>query len=96
MQIAMYPEALRNLKNTLMPNVLTDYLHELCQRFHRFYDECKIVGSDQQLSRLTLCIAADNIVIHGLFLLGISLPPPMSSLSSPPSSSLPPLSPPSE
>lgn len=76
--ISLYPAVVRSAKSSLLPHQLCDYLFGLCQDFHRFYEECRVIGSEPHhlQKRLVICQAVDNVLMHALFLLGISLPPP--------------------
>lgn len=61
------------------PYMLTVYLQELSELFHKFYDEHRVLGEDEKLSfaRLSLCGATRTVLATGLGLLGISLPEKM-------------------
>jgi arginyl-tRNA synthetase len=56
----------------LGPNRLTDYLYELSEKFTSFYVECKVLGSEQQASRLLLCEATAVVIRQVFTLLGIT------------------------
>ena len=58
------------------PNYLTTYLHELAQKFSRFYASCPVLAADadQRPSRLLLCDLTARTIKHGLtHLLGIEV-----------------------
>jgi arginyl-tRNA synthetase len=62
------------------PHRLCSYLFELAQAFSRFYEECPVLGADDEAtraSRLTLCHATLAVLDRGLDLLGIPAPPEM-------------------
>jgi len=61
------------------PYMLTVYLQELAETFHRFYDLHKVLGEDDRLTkaRLSLIEAARIIINSGLRLLGVSTPEKM-------------------
>ena len=65
--------------NTLDPYMLTVYLQELAEGFHKFYDTHRVLGQDNQLTqaRLTLIEAARIVFALGLGLLGVSRPEKM-------------------
>ena len=65
--------------NTLDPYMVTVYLQELAESFHRFYDSHRVLGEDQRLTkaRLTLIEAIRIIIACGLDLLGVSKPQTM-------------------
>lgn len=55
------------------------YLEELAALFHRFYTECRIIGSEKNLAeaRIALCIAAQTTLRNGLSILGVNAPEKM-------------------
>ncbi len=62
------------------PCALTGYLLELATSFHRFYDQRKIISTDDletSSERLTLCNATRIVLSSGLKLLGVSAPESM-------------------
>ncbi len=65
--------------NTLDPHMLTVYLQEVAEAFHKFYDQHRVLGKDQALTkaRLGLIGAAKVVLACGLGLLGISRPEKM-------------------
>ncbi|MCX6173250.1 MAG: arginine--tRNA ligase [Ignavibacteriales bacterium] len=60
-------------------NRITSYLEELAALFHRFYTECRIIGSEKKLAeaRIALCIAVQTVIRNGLSILGVSAPEKM-------------------
>lgn len=52
------------------------YLVELAALFHRFYTECRIIGSEKNLAeaRIALCIATQTTLRNGLSILGVNAP----------------------
>jgi len=58
------------------PHKLANYLEELASSFHKFYTECRIIGSEEKLAsaRISLIIAVKYALQIGLKLLGISAP----------------------
>jgi arginyl-tRNA synthetase len=65
--------------NTQDPYMLTVYLQELAETFHKFYDLHRVLGDDDTLTkvRLSLIEAAKVVIAKGLDLLGISKPEKM-------------------
>jgi len=65
--------------HTQDPYMLTCYLQELAEAFHKFYDQHRVLGEDDSLTKARLClIEATKIVLAtGLELLGISKPEKM-------------------
>jgi len=64
---------------TLDPYMITVYLQELSEAFHRFYDRHRVLNQDPQLSqaRLVLVQATQSLLAAGLSLLGVSQPDKM-------------------
>jgi arginyl-tRNA synthetase len=56
----------------LTPNRLTDYLYSLSEAFTAFYTDCKVLGSEQEDSRLILVEATARIMRQCFKLLGIT------------------------
>jgi arginyl-tRNA synthetase len=74
-----FPYILNICLNTLDPYMLTVYLQELSETFHKFYDLHRVLGQTDALTRARLAlIKATKIVIStGLELLGVSKPEKM-------------------
>jgi len=64
---------------TLDPYMLTVYLQETAESFHKFYDRHRVLGTDQDLTaaRTSLIKAARIVLATGLGLLGVSAPEKM-------------------
>jgi arginyl-tRNA synthetase len=58
------------------PNTLANYLYELANTFHAFYEACPVLKSEgaQKASRLELCELSARLLKTGLGLLGIEVP----------------------
>jgi arginyl-tRNA synthetase len=65
--------------SALDPYFVTIYLQELAEGFHKFYDQHRVLGEDEQLSqaRLALIQAVKLVLALGLELLGVSCPEKM-------------------
>jgi len=61
------------------PHRIANYLIELSGAFHSFYAECRIIGSEYNLSeaRLALSLAVQKLLRIGLTILGINAPDKM-------------------
>ncbi len=57
-------------------NRLATYAIELARTYHHFYDACRVIQADKQLSlaRLALCVAARTALQSVLEILGVSAP----------------------
>ena len=51
---------------------LTDYVYELSERFNAFYVECKVLGSEEESSRLQLVEATARVMRQCFSLLGLT------------------------
>jgi len=58
------------------PNLLANYLYELANTFHAFYEACPVLKSEgaQRAARLELCAVSARLLKTGLGLLGIEVP----------------------
>ncbi len=71
LQIRRFGESLKSMEDELLPNRLTDYLYQLAEKFHSFFRDCRVEGSEEELSRLLLCDQTADIIEEGLSILGI-------------------------
>ena len=71
LKIAQFGEALEAAEAELAPSHVCTYLHELAQRFHAFYDACKVVGHPRHTPRLALALATDAVLSQAYALLGL-------------------------
>lgn len=64
---------------TLDPYMVTVYLQELSETFHKFYDLHRVLGQDDALTQARLCLIEGTRIVlaAGLDLLGISKPQKM-------------------
>lgn len=77
--IAKFENCLLVAEIQLDPYCLTTYLQELAERFHRFYDNVRVLVEDRGLrdARLALILGCKNIIALGLKLSGVSAPEKM-------------------
>ena len=61
------------------PHKLASYLEVLASLFHKFYTECRIIGSEKDLAeaRIALIMAVKNLLKNGLSILSINAPEKM-------------------
>lgn len=71
LHLRQFGEVLESMTKDLLPNRLCDYLYALAEKFHAFFRDCRVEGSDQEESRLLLCEATSRILHKGLELLGL-------------------------
>ena len=62
--------------NDFRPNLLANYLFELANSFHAFYEACPVLKVEEpaRASRLALCKITAHTLQRGLDLLGIEVP----------------------
>jgi arginyl-tRNA synthetase len=77
MTIHKFSGVVQKSAENFAPNILCNYLFDLAQKFNLFYQKCKIIGSEQQNSRLSLTMAVGAVLENGLNLLGIQAPKQM-------------------
>lgn len=70
--LVKFPEAIEDMLEELMPNRITEYLYSLSEVFTSFYTECKVLGSEQEQSRLLLVEATARVMRQCFSLLGIT------------------------
>ena len=78
-ELARYPEVLQSAASHYDPHLLANYLRELANAFHSYYNEHRVLVDDENLrnARLQLSIAVRQVVRNGLELLGVSAPEAM-------------------
>lgn len=61
------------------PHKVASYLENLASLFHKFYTECRIIGSDKDLAeaRIALILAVKTVLKNGLNILGVNAPEKM-------------------
>jgi arginyl-tRNA synthetase len=78
-RLCQFAEIVPQVLNDFRPNILANYLFELANNFHGFYEACPVLKSDEPLrsSRLALCDLTGRVLHRGLDLLGIRVPEKM-------------------
>jgi len=74
-----YPEKLEDIARTFEIQLLPYYLIDLSKAFHAFYDSCRVLSEDKELTlaRLSLVDCVRLIINDGLSILGVSAPEKM-------------------
>ncbi|MGM0413869.1 MAG: arginine--tRNA ligase [Bacillota bacterium] len=77
--IARYPDQLELAADRRAPHMIANYAHELAGAFHGFYNSCRVIIDDKNLSlaRLQLVRAAKIVLENVLKVLGVSAPEEM-------------------
>ena len=78
-RLCQFAEIVPTVLNDFRPNVLANYLFELANSFHAFYEACPVLKADEAArgSRLALCKLTARVLQRGLDLLGIEVPEKM-------------------
>ena len=78
-RLCQFAEVVPQVLNDFRPNILANYLFELANSFHAFYEACPVLKSEEPVrsSRLALCDLAGRVLQRGLDLLGIKVPEKM-------------------
>ncbi|PYI91893.1 MAG: arginine--tRNA ligase [Verrucomicrobia bacterium] len=79
LKLCQFAETVPTVVNDFRPNLLANYLYELANAFHTFYEACPVLKSEEPLrsSRLALCELTGRVLAKGLDLLGIKVPEKM-------------------
>lgn len=78
--IQKFGEAVEVAALSYSPNVVTEYLFELCQLFNNFYQKYRILNASSEQEkefRLALTATIGIVIKQGLYLLGIAAPEKM-------------------
>jgi arginyl-tRNA synthetase len=78
-RLCQFAEIVPQVLNDFRPNILANYLFEVANSFHTFYEACPVLKSDEpaRSSRLALCDLTAQVLYRGLDLLGIKVPEKM-------------------
>ena len=76
LELLRFPDAVASVADEYRPNLLTNYLFELANRFATFFEACPVLKADNEEdrdSRLLLCDLTGRTLRQGLELLGIDV-----------------------
>jgi len=75
-RVCQFAEIVPQVLNGFRPNILANYLFELANSFHGFYEACPVLKSEEpaRSSRLMLSDLTARVLQRGLDLLGIKVP----------------------
>src|SRR5256885_6533095 len=67
LKLCQFAEVVPTVLNDFRPNLLANYLYELANAFHSFYEACPVLKSEQtaRSSRLALCELTGRVVANG-------------------------------
>ncbi|MDF0556697.1 arginine--tRNA ligase [Kamptonema sp. UHCC 0994] len=73
--LLQFSDVVNAVEGDLLPNRICQYLFELSQKFHQFFEQCPVLKSEEPLrtSRLVLCDLTARTLKLGLGLLGIGV-----------------------
>jgi len=73
LKLTQFAEAVPTVLTDFRPNLLANYLYELANTFHSFYEHCPVLRSEGKVrdTRLALCDVTGKVLKKGLGLLGI-------------------------
>ena len=76
LELLRFPDAVAFVADDYRPNLLTNYLFELANRFATFFESCPVLKAENERereSRLLLCDLTGRTIRQGLELLGIDV-----------------------
>jgi arginyl-tRNA synthetase len=75
-KLLLYPMMFRNAAIAHEPHRITFYLQEIAGMFHTYYHKHRVVSEDLEITkaRLALCKATQNVLKHGVKILGVKAP----------------------
>lgn len=76
-KLTEYTEVVQAAQRDLLPHGICTYLYELCQEFNRFYENSRVIGSDDEAKRVALVAKYATTLQSGLKILGIHAPSDM-------------------
>src|SRR5437016_5240293 len=78
-RLCQFAEIVPQVLNGFRPNILANFLFELANSFHTFYEACPVLKSEDPVrsSRLALCDLSGRVLQRGFDLLGIKVPEKM-------------------
>jgi arginyl-tRNA synthetase len=78
-KLGEFPEEVASAARERAPHRIARYAHELAGLFHAFYNQCRIIGVDEELqqARLALVTAVQHTIRQALKILGVAAPEKM-------------------
>ena len=78
-KLAEYEEMIISACHKQSPHLIVNYLRELAQKFHSYYNETQFLVDSEDLknARLQLVLSVKQVIVNGLALLGVSAPEKM-------------------
>lgn len=71
--MTVFPLSILKAAESYKPNLIADYLYDLCKKINSFYNNCPILNQEDKILQSRLCLAkkAGILIQEGLGLLGI-------------------------
>ena len=79
-KLSNFKDVVKVASNERAPYKITNYIHELAEKVHSFYSECRVIDRDNleiTSARLGLCLASKIVLKNALTLVGVSSPDKM-------------------
>ena len=79
-KLASFEDIVKVASKERAPYKITNYIHELAEKVHAFYTECRVIDRDNlevTSARLGLCLASKIVLKNALYLVGVSAPEKM-------------------
>jgi len=73
-RLAEFPQVVAEATERRGPHAVPLYAIRVADDFHRFYHECRVLGSEAEAFRLGLCRAAQQVIARSLDLIGVEAP----------------------
>ena len=76
-QLSQFPDVVAGAASERAPYKITNYIHEVAEKIHAFYTECRVLDRDNipvTSSRLALCQASKIVLKNALQLVGVTAP----------------------
>jgi arginyl-tRNA synthetase len=73
-RLAEFPGLVAEAVERRGPQSIPAYAIKVADDFHRFYHECRVIGSEQEAFRLALCRATQTVIARCLDLVGVEAP----------------------
>ncbi len=71
--LSQFQEIIIDAFEHLNPSIIASYSYQICQKFNDFYQNCPVIGSENEPFRLALVESFRQILKNSLHLLGISV-----------------------
>jgi arginyl-tRNA synthetase len=78
-QLSVFPDRVLSAAQRREPHIVINYLRELSQQFHSWYNAHKFIVEDNEIrnARVALAFATRQVIRNGLQLMGVSAPQQM-------------------